>query len=86
MLPGTESVDVLLFAIARDLVGSEQVQVQVNQPITAGELKRALATQYPALSQCLEISRLVAANRYLTDDQQVPPSAELALIPPVSGG
>ncbi len=61
----SECTKVLLFALPRDLAGSDQVQVMLMPPFTAGELKLALAQKYPVLTDCLAACRLVADNRYL---------------------
>ncbi len=81
-----EQITVLMFALPRDLVGSDQVEVNLSQPFTAADLKLALAQQYPVLAACLAGCRIVADQRYLADHQVVPADVEVALIPPVSGG
>lgn len=86
MSEASETIAVLLFALPRDLIGSDQVQVRLAQPFTAMDLKQALAQQYPCLADCLAACRIVADRRYLADHQCVPANVELALIPPVSGG
>ncbi len=81
-----ESITVLMFALPRELVGSDQVEVKLPQPFSAADLKLALAQQYPVLTDCLAACRIVADKRYLAEHQQVPVDVEVALIPPVSGG
>ncbi len=82
----SECTKVFVVCMPRDLAGSDQVQVMLMPPFTAGELKLALAQKYPVLTDCLAACRWVADNRYLADHQMVPIPAEVALIPPVSGG
>jgi molybdopterin converting factor subunit 1 len=77
---------VKLFARARDLAGADEVSVALPDGATVADLRRALASAYPALAGLLARSALAVANEFADDAQQVPPDAEVALLPPVSGG
>ena len=77
---------VRLFARARDLAGAEEVTVVLPEPATVAELRRALARAYPALAALLERSALAVDNEFADDTLKVHPGAEVALLPPVSGG
>jgi molybdopterin converting factor subunit 1 len=77
---------VRLFARARDLAGADRLDVDVPPGSTVGELRRRIAAQYPALAGLLERSAL-AVNEELADDAlTLPANADVALLPPVSGG
>jgi molybdopterin converting factor subunit 1 len=77
---------VKLFARARDLAGADEVSVSLPDGATVADLRRALASAYPALAGLLARSALAVANEFADDGQLVPPGAEVALLPPVSGG
>ena len=77
---------VKLFARARDLAGADEVSVALPDGATVADLRRALASAYPALGGLLARSALAIANEFANDAQPVPPEAEVALLPPVSGG
>jgi molybdopterin synthase catalytic subunit len=79
-------VRVRLFARARDLVGSEAVDLDLAAGATAGDLRRRLAEARPALAGLLERSALAVNNEFADDSLTLPLSAEVALLPPVSGG
>ena len=79
-------VRVRLFARARDLVGSEAVDLDLAAGATAGDLRRRLAEARPALAGLLERSALAVNNEFADDARVLPPGAEVALLPPVSGG
>jgi molybdopterin converting factor subunit 1 len=75
-----------LFARAKDLVGADSIDVSVPAGATVADLRRQLAVTWPALASLLERSAL-AVNEELADDAlTVPANAEVALLPPVSGG
>lgn len=77
---------VLLFAAARERARSEAVEVDLPAPATVAELRAALAAQYPALAAVLARSAIAVNGRYAAPSQAVTPGADVALIPPVSGG
>lgn len=77
---------ILAFGIARDIVGSQDVRLDLGDDVTTvGQLKTALAKKYPELQ---DISSYLIAlnNNYAVDADTVQASDEIALIPPVSGG
>ena len=79
-------IKVLFFATLKDRVGIKQVVVNLPDPLRVAELRNRLSGEFPqareALSKCL-----VAVNQEFAFDQDiVPPGAEVAFFPPVSGG
>jgi molybdopterin converting factor subunit 1 len=79
-------VTVRLFAVAREKAGRPEVVVELDEPATVADLKRALAATVPELAPIVPALRVAIAAEYAADDQRVPPGAEVAIIPPVSGG
>ena len=77
---------VLLFALAREKAGRPSLSVDLPEAATVADLKSALAIACPSLAPLLPTIRLAINSEYATDDQPIPPGAELAAIPPVSGG
>jgi molybdopterin synthase catalytic subunit len=77
---------VLFFATIKDLSGIRQTVLELPDGITVRGFKAILCDQFPSLVPILPTA-LVAVNReYTLDDQPIPPEAEIALFPPVSGG
>ena len=80
-------MEILLFGIARDIVGTPRLQFSENMglPASVAELKQRLFENYPRFG---ELSSLAVAvnNEYAQDDRTLESSDEIALIPPVSGG
>lgn len=79
-------VTVLLFAGARQRAGSPAVGLDLPEPATVADLRRALAAAYPALAPMLPSLRFAIDGEYATDADPIAPGRELAAIPPVSGG
>ena len=80
------TLPIKLFAIARQRLGRDQVEVTLPDPATAADLRRALTKQFPALADVLPHIRIAVNSSYATDSTIIPAGAEVALIPPVSGG
>lgn len=79
-------LDVLLFAAAAQAADSDRVTVEVPDGATAGEVFDALSKQFPPLSRLIPSCRLAVDCTYVESEDTVAPEAEVALIPPVSGG
>ena len=79
-------VQVKLFAIAREHIGASSVEVDLPANARVQELREELATRYPVLAATLRQMRFAVNNDYARDEAVIPPAAEVACIPPVSGG
>ncbi len=77
---------ILLFAGAKQIANADQILIDVHEPITAGEVLEKIADSMPELRGLASHSRLAVNGRYVTSQTIVDGNAELALIPPVSGG
>jgi len=79
-------VRVLFFGAARDAVGQEQIEVELESPINADGARARLLSEYPSL-QRFGNSLLFALNQqYAQNDREIREGDELAVFPPVSGG
>ncbi|MFY9620404.1 MAG: molybdenum cofactor biosynthesis protein MoaE [Pyrinomonadaceae bacterium] len=79
-------VRVLFFGAARDAVGHEQIDVELESPTNAGAARAQLLSRYPSL-QRFGKSLLFAVNQqYAENDREISEGDELAVFPPVSGG
>ena len=75
-----------LFAIARHRIGRDQIEVTLPDAATAADLRCSLAEEFPALADVLPHIRIAVNSSYAADSTPIPSGAEVALIPPVSGG
>jgi MoaE-MoaD fusion protein len=81
------TVTVRLFAVLRERVGSDSIEVELDDGATVAEALDRLAER-PELGDLLERMPVrMAVNRdYADGDTALAPGDELALVPPVSGG
>ena len=79
-------IRVCLFARARDLAGSDAVTLHLPAGATVGDLRKQLGRERPALAGLLERSAVAVNDEFADDSLTVPVGAEVALLPPVSGG
>jgi molybdopterin synthase catalytic subunit/molybdopterin synthase sulfur carrier subunit len=79
-------VRVKLFASARQLAGTDTVEVELGDPATVAQLQWALAEQIPALGNLLRHAMFAVDMEYVSPQAQIMPGADIACIPPVSGG
>lgn len=77
---------VLLFARARELAGADAVDVVLPAAATVGDLRRRLAEQCPRMAGLVNRSAVAVNGEYGDDALTLPANAEVALVPPVSGG
>ena len=47
-------VKIVLFARAKELVGSESLELELDDDVSVGDLKRVLAEKYPAMLEILD--------------------------------
>ena len=79
-------VKLLFFATLRDRAGTKTMELEIPAGLTVQGLKDKISNEYPNLKESMS-SVLITINReYAFDDAIIPPDAELAMFPPVSGG
>lgn len=79
-------VKLLFFATLRDRAGTKTMEMDIPIDLTIQGLKDKISEEYPNLRDSMS-SVLITINReYAFDDAVIPPNAELAMFPPVSGG
>jgi molybdopterin converting factor subunit 1 len=79
-------VKVLAFAGAADVVGAAEVNVELAEPCTAGELMERICARFPGLAPHRRSLRMAINGAYAVEAELVRPGDEVALIPPVAGG
>ena len=79
-------VRVRLFAVARERAGRSILETELPDGATVHDLKAAIGRDVPSLAPLLGSIRFSVNAEYASDVTPIPPNAELAAIPPVSGG
>ena len=77
---------VKLFAVARQLAGADVVDLTLSASPTVAELREALLERLPGLEPLRATLRFAVNNDYVGEQFVIPKEAEVACIPPVSGG
>jgi len=79
-------VRVRLFAVARELAGAETIEVDAPLGTTIADLRTLIAEAFPELGAALPRILMAVDSEYASSQTVVRPGAEVACIPPVSGG
>jgi molybdopterin synthase catalytic subunit len=75
-----------LFASVREAVGQREVCMDLDEGATLDDLKRRLANDFPTLKPMLKTIVFAIDDEYVPFEQRLHDGAQIALIPPVSGG
>jgi molybdopterin converting factor small subunit len=79
-------VEVRLFAVARQLAESEKIVVELPTGSTVADLRSAIARDFPALAPLLAHMLIAVGAEYAAEATVLHAGADVACIPPVSGG
>lgn len=79
-------VRVRLFAAAKELAGTDVLEVQVASGARIDDLRRSVVDRAPKLATIVRHSLWAIGTDYVGDDVEVQANSDVALIPPVSGG
>lgn len=77
---------VLLFAGLRQRIGAAQVELELAEPATVGQLRAQIFAAYPQVGGTLAHCRIAVDHEFVGDAHPIAAGQEVALIPPVSGG
>lgn len=93
MNPGTEmtenktlKIQVLFFALSRELAGESAIELELAAPATAFDAEEALKQRYEWLGERLSSYRIAVDEEFAGKDTPLQDGSEIAIIPPVSGG
>jgi molybdopterin synthase catalytic subunit len=78
--------EILLFASLRERARAETITVQLPATATIEDLLREIAATHPALADLLTQCRVALDQAFVDRGTRIGEAAEIALIPPVSGG
>ena len=80
------NVRVRLFAVARQLAGRDVLELELPERSTIADVRQGLAAEVPDLAPLAAHMAFAMDSQYVRDDAVVGPGADVACIPPVSGG
>jgi molybdopterin converting factor small subunit len=79
-------VRVKLFAVAKELAGRDELEIDIPGRATIADVKQAVLAAVPALERIVPHSLWTVGTEYVHDNTQLTETSDIALIPPVSGG
>lgn len=77
---------VQLFAGARKIAGCDALWIDLPDGSDVAGLRSALSSAHPELAALLPAARFAVNLEFADEQLRLPADAEIALIPPVSGG
>ena len=79
-------IKLLFFATIRDRAGAKSMELDIPEDLTVQGLKDKIAEEYPNLKDSMKSVLITIDREYAFDEAVIPPNAEMAMFPPVSGG
>ena len=79
-------ISVQMFAAARQLCSRRVVELELPEGATLGDLRAMLAAEAPSLVPLIPHLKFAVNTEYAADEMVLMEGAEVACIPPVSGG
>ena len=80
------TVRVMLFAAARQLAGTDVIELDLPESATVAQLRTRLVEAVPELARLMDQALFSVDAEYADDATKIALGAEVACIPPVSGG
>lgn len=79
-------ITILFFAQARERAGRSEAVLELPEGASLADLGERLRRDYPTLADLLPTVALAVDGELARADRALRPGAEVALLPPVSGG
>lgn len=82
----SQTIRVRLFAVAKQIAGADAVDLALPERGTVADVRQALLERYPPLTSLAKLLLFAVNGEYAADAMVISADAEVACIPPVSGG
>lgn len=79
-------ISVLLFAHLKEMVGSDKVELELEEGSVGSDILDRLEELYPEIKKQRGFMMLSLNNEYMAKTDPVVAGSEIAVFPPVSGG
>lgn len=79
-------VRLLLFAVLREIVGREEVELEVATATTVGEVVEKLIAENPQIAAMADVIQVAINQEFAERNTELESGDEIALLPPLSGG
>lgn len=79
-------IRLVMFATARDAVGSDEIEIELSDGARLGDLQQTLLSRYPDLAAIWPRLAVAVDGELADSGMALADGCEVALLPPVSGG
>ena len=79
-------VTILFFSQLRDICGMEELELEISESSTIGDLLESLYQRFEGLQKWDSRILIAADHEYVSRDALVVAGQEIAIMPPVQGG
>jgi len=79
-------VRLLLFAVLREIVGQEELELEVATATTVGEVLEKLSAENPRIAAMADVIQVAINQEFAECNTELESGDEIALLPPLSGG
>jgi molybdopterin converting factor small subunit len=79
-------VRVLVFSVLRDIVGGDEIEREVPEGSTVGDLIEGMTVEWPKLREWEGRVLMAVDQEYARKDVVLSEGVEVAVMPPVQGG
>jgi molybdopterin converting factor small subunit len=79
-------ISVKLFAQAKEIAGSEIVELELPEQARVSDLRTAIQERFPKMSSLAASLLIAVGNDYANDTDVIDGKTPVACFPPVSGG
>ncbi len=79
-------IKILFFATLREIAGTKTIEVDIKPGATVRDLKTMITQRFPGIQEAIQHCLASVNHEYSEDETEIPPAAEIAFFPPVSGG
>ncbi|HCU79616.1 MAG: molybdopterin converting factor [Chloroflexi bacterium] len=79
-------ISILFFASIKEYAGTNTISLNIEDKSTVANLKQEIANHLPELKDLLPTALVSINHEFAFPEDTVPPDAEIAIFPPVSGG
>jgi sulfur-carrier protein len=86
MNPNSIQINLKLFSVYQEALGTAEIQSEFPIGTTAGQVLDSLIAQHPQLAQWRSVTRLGVNLQFVEPTEVLADGDEVVFIPPVSGG
>ncbi|MDP7034346.1 MAG: MoaD/ThiS family protein [Planctomycetota bacterium] len=79
-------VRIRIFASAREILGKDDLELELPDDASVATLRETMALEFPALKRSLSSCRFAVDLEFAPENTPLSTDSDIALIPPVSGG